>query len=83
MVIEQIRTIRLTLDGANRVFDALNHLSVPNRKLLDVARRMKKQKGFYYANRPGSVNQNIHKCISDLFDYRGKAFEQRVGVLAL
>ncbi len=55
MVIEQARTIRLTLDGANRVFDALNNPPAPNRKLLEVARRMKEQKGFDYANRYGSI----------------------------
>ncbi len=55
MVIEQARTIRLTLDGADRVFDALDNPPALNRKLLAAARRMKEQKGFYHANRSGST----------------------------
>ena len=55
MVIEQARTIRLTLEGADRVFDALDNPPAPNRKLLAAARRMKEQKGFYDANSSGSV----------------------------
>ena len=55
MVIEQARTIRLTLDGADRVFDALDNPPAPNRKLLAVARRMKEKNGFYYDNGAGST----------------------------
>ena len=50
MVIEQARTIRLTLDGADRVFGALDNPPAPNKKLLAAARRMKERKGFYYDN---------------------------------
>ena len=49
MVIEQVRTIRFTLGGANRVFDALDNPPAPNRKLLAAARRMREKKGFYHA----------------------------------
>ena len=55
MVIEQARTIRLTLDGADRVFGALDNPSPPNRKLLAAARRMKEKNGFYYDNGAGST----------------------------
>ncbi len=55
MVIEQARTIRLTLDGADRVFEALDNPPAPNRKLLVAARRIKDQKGFYDADSSGST----------------------------
>lgn len=55
MVIEQARTISLTLDGANRVFDALDNPPALNKKLMAAARKMKEQGGFHYANGAGST----------------------------
>lgn len=46
-VIEQTRNIRLTLEGANRVFDALENPPAPNKALLDAANRYKQHGGFY------------------------------------
>ncbi len=47
-VIEKARTITLTLEGANNVFDALEKPPAPNKALLDAANRFKERGGFYY-----------------------------------
>ena len=47
-VIEQVNTIRLTIDGADRIFEALDNPPSPNDKLLAAADRYKQHGGFYY-----------------------------------
>jgi len=49
-VIEKSRTITLTLEGANNVFDALEKPPAPNKALLDAANRYKQKGGFYAEN---------------------------------
>jgi len=46
-VIEKAKTITLTLEGANNVFDALEKPPAPNKALLDAANRFKQKGGFY------------------------------------
>lgn len=48
-VIERMRSIQLSLEGANNIFDALENPPAPNQALLDAADRYKKNRGFYIA----------------------------------
>jgi len=49
-IVEQTRAIRLTLEGANRVFDALENPPNPNTELLAAAKKFKDHGGFYNEN---------------------------------
>ena len=53
-VIERARTVTLTLEGANNVFDALEKPPAPNKALLDAADRFKQKGGFYHDGDAGS-----------------------------
>ena len=45
---KEARTVTLTLEGANNVFEALEKPPAPNKALLDAANRFKQKGGFYY-----------------------------------
>ncbi len=47
LIVEQTASIRLTLEGADRVFDALENPPKPNKDLLAAAKRFKENGGFY------------------------------------
>ena len=47
-VVNEERLIKLTLDEAQIVFNALENPPPTNRKLLEAARRMKERGGFHY-----------------------------------
>lgn len=48
-IIESEHTIKLTLEGANRLFEVIENPPPINEKLLEAARKRKKHGGFYYA----------------------------------
>lgn len=48
-VIEKVKNIQLSLEGANNIFNALENPPTPNQALLEAANRFKYNKGFYFA----------------------------------
>lgn len=48
-LIEKTRSIRLSLEGANNLFEALDNPPAPNQRLLDAASKFKKR-GFHFVN---------------------------------
>jgi uncharacterized protein (DUF1778 family) len=48
-IIDSEHRIKLTLDGANAVFDALENPSPINKNLLEAVKRHKEKGGFHYA----------------------------------
>lgn len=48
-VIEKAKNIQQSLEGANAIFNALENPPAANQALLEAAKRLKHNKGFYFA----------------------------------